>query len=151
MTHDTTITLRGRLGGDVVLRRAGEHPVATFRVAVTPRRLERATGTWVDQETQWYSVSTWRALAENCAVSLRRGDAVVVHGRLTLHRYTTKAGVEAQDWRIEAATVGPDLTRGATAWRRGDDRSDDGGGEPGPVADPTRGGAGAAVGAPPAA
>ncbi|WP_370249851.1 single-stranded DNA-binding protein [Nocardioides sp.] len=117
MTHDPVLTLQGRIGGDVVLRRAGDHPVATFRVAVTPRRLQRSTGTWTDLETQWYSVSAWRGLAENCAASLRRGDPVLVHGRLTVHTYTTKAGVQAQEWRIEAVTVGPDLTRGATTWR----------------------------------
>ena len=38
MINETTVTLQGRVGGEVTLRRAGDVPVAHFRVAATPRR-----------------------------------------------------------------------------------------------------------------
>ena len=79
---DCTITVRGWLGGDVDLRRAGDVPVASFRLACTPRRFNRRTETWSDGPTQWYTVTCWRSLADNVARSLRRGDPVVVQGRL---------------------------------------------------------------------
>ncbi|MGB0100820.1 MAG: single-stranded DNA-binding protein [Nocardioides sp.] len=115
---DCTITVRGWLGADVVLREAGGVPVASFRLACTPRRLNRRTETWVDGETQWYTVSCWRALAENCATSLRRGDPVVVHGRLELRPYVNNNNVEVVSHEIEAAHVGHDLSRGTSVFTR---------------------------------
>jgi single-strand DNA-binding protein len=92
--------------------------VASFRVASTPRRFQRSTETWEDGDTQWYSVNAWRALAENCDQSLRRGDPVVVHGKLSAHVWTNKAGLEVTTFEVEAAFVGHDLNRGTSEFRR---------------------------------
>jgi len=116
--HETYVTLSGWLGGNVDLRDAGGVPVASFRVASTPRRYQRRTETWEDGDTQWYSVNAWRTLGEHCAASLRRGDPVVVHGKLTAHTWTTKAGVEVTTFDVEAAFVGHDLNRGTSEFRR---------------------------------
>jgi single-strand DNA-binding protein len=116
--NETYVTLSGWLGGDVTMREAGGAPVASFRVASTPRRFQRRTGTWEDGDTQWYRVNAWRALAENCDRSLRRGDPVVVHGKLSAHVWTTKAGVEVTTFEVEAAFVGHDLNRGTSAFDR---------------------------------
>ena len=116
--NDSTITVRGWLGGDVTLRRAGDVPVASFRVACTPRRFNRRTETWSDGTTQWYSVTAWRGLGENCAASLRRGDPVVVSGRLELRPYVNGNGVEVTSLEIDAAHVGHDLARGTSVFTR---------------------------------
>jgi single-strand DNA-binding protein len=68
--NETYVTLSGWLGGDVTLRNAGGVPVASFRLASTPRRYVRKTDTWENGDTQWYAVTAWRALAENCDRSL---------------------------------------------------------------------------------
>jgi single-strand DNA-binding protein len=115
---DSTITVRGWLGADVTLRRAGDVPVASFRLACTPRRFNRRTETWSDGTTQWYTVSAWRALGENCAASLRRGDPVVVTGRLELRTYVNGSGVEVVGFEIDAAHVGHDLSRGTSVFTR---------------------------------
>ncbi len=116
--HETYVTLSGWLGGNVDLRDAGGVPVASFRVASTPRRYQRRTETWEDGDTQWYSVNAWRTLGDNCAASLRRGDAVVVHGKLSAHTWTNKAGLEVTTFEVEAAFVGHDLNRGTTEFHR---------------------------------
>ncbi|MCM0620413.1 single-stranded DNA-binding protein [Nocardioides bruguierae] len=118
MLNDTTVTLQGWLGSGVSLRQAGETPVASFRVAVTPRRLNRRTGEWGDGETQWYTVSAWRGLAERCAASLRSGDPVIVHGRLTTSTWTTSAGAETTTMEVDASVVGHDLSWGTTVFSR---------------------------------
>ena len=64
--YETTVTVRGWLGNDVTTRSVGDAQVASFRVATTPRRFQRTTETWVDGTTQWYAVTAWRALADNC-------------------------------------------------------------------------------------
>ena len=76
-------------------------------MATTPRRYSRKTDSWEDGDTQWYSVNAWRTLAENCDRSLRRGDPVVVHGKLSAHVWTNKAGLEVTTFEVEAAFVGP--------------------------------------------
>ena len=97
---DSMITVRGWLGADVTLRRAGDVPVASFRLACTPRRFNRRTETWSDGLTQWYTVTAWRGLAENCAASLRRGDPVVVHGRLETRTYVNVTYAVDGTWGI---------------------------------------------------
>jgi len=116
--NETFVTLSGWLGGEVTLRAAAGVPVASFRVASTPRRYQRKTESWEDGDTQWYSVNAWRTLAENCEQSLRRGDPVVVHGKLSAHVWTNKAGLEVTTFEVEAAFVGHDLNRGTSAFHR---------------------------------
>jgi single-strand DNA-binding protein len=116
--NDTIVTLQGWVGGGVTLRRAGESVVASFRLGCTPSHYRRDTETWVDEPTQWFTVSAWRRLGENCEVSLQRGDAVVVHGRLKLSTWVDGNGVEQQTCEVVATAVGHDLNRGTTTFRR---------------------------------
>jgi single-strand DNA-binding protein len=115
---ESLITLQGWLGSDVTLRRAGDAPVANFRLACTPRRFNRRTENWSDGTTQWYTVNVWRQLAENCAASLRRGDPVVVHGRLEVKLWVNSDNVEVTSFEIEALHLGHDLSRGTSQFTR---------------------------------
>ena len=110
--NDTIVTLQGWVGGPVTQRAAGDTTVASFRLGCTPRNYHRASETWVDDRTQWFTVSAWRALGQNCAASLQRGDAVVVQGRLRLSTWADGNGVEQQTWEVVATSVGHDLNRG---------------------------------------
>lgn len=116
--NDTQITLTGWLGTGVSLRQAGGVDVAGFRLATTPRRYDRKAEQWVDGDTQWYSVSVWRQLAVNCAASLRLGDPVVLHGRLTTRPWTTNTGKDVVSLEVEATFVGHDLTMGLSRFAR---------------------------------
>jgi single-strand DNA-binding protein len=115
---DTFVTLHGWLGGDVQVRQAGDAPVASFRLGCTPRRFNRRTNSWSDAPTQWYSVTAWRSLGENCRDSLRRGDPVVVHGRLEVRVWVNNAGVEVTSLEVEATSVGHDLGRGVSRFTK---------------------------------
>ncbi len=116
--NDTLITLQGWLGSDVTLRRAGDVPVASFRLACTPRRFNRRTENWSDGITQWYTVTVWRGLAENAADSLHRGDPVVVTGRLQLRTYVNGNDVEVTAFEVDATHLGHDLSRGTSQFTR---------------------------------
>ncbi|GAA4680020.1 single-stranded DNA-binding protein [Nocardioides nanhaiensis] len=118
MAHDTMITVQGYVGSDVRLVQAGGHPVANLRVATTPRRRVRSTGEWVDGETQWFDVSAWRGLAEHVAESVHRGDPVLVHGRLSVRRFTRQDGTEGIAQEIEALVLGHDLTWGVSRFTK---------------------------------
>jgi single-strand DNA-binding protein len=116
--NETLVTLQGNVGGPVKLRRAGDSMVASFRLGCTPRHYQRATDTWVDEETQWFTVNAWRGLADNVEASLRRGDAVVVHGRLRLRTWINADNVEQHTFEVTATAVGHDLSRGTSRFSR---------------------------------
>lgn len=116
--NDSTVTFQGWLGGEVRLRSAAGVPVASFRVASTPRRFHRASNTWSNGPTQWFTVTAWRALAQHCADSLTTGDPVVVHGRLSQSTWVNGDNVECSTLEVEAAFVGHDLNRGRSRFAK---------------------------------
>lgn len=116
--NDTSITLQGWLGQDVTVHQVGGVTLAKFRVASTPRRFRRSSGDWVDGPTQWFTVNAWRTLGEHCARSLRRGDPVMIQGRLNASVWVNRDNVEVTSWEIEAAAVGHDLNRGVSSFAR---------------------------------
>lgn len=118
MTNETMVTIQGWIGNEPSLRMVGGAAVVNFRVGATPRRFKQSTGEWVDGQTQWYGVSAWRALAENAEHSLGKGDPVLIHGKLNHRTYINKQGVEVVALEIEAITIGHDLTRGTSRFRR---------------------------------
>jgi single-strand DNA-binding protein len=124
---DAHVHLTGNVGGNVEYRDNGV-PVASFRLACTPR--VRRNGEWVDGPTTWLTVTCFRGLATNLSGSLRRGDPVLVSGRLRTNTWT-RDGVEHERTVLEASAVGHDLTWGTSAFRRTTrttvpvDRSDD--------------------------
>jgi len=115
---ESLITLSGWLGAEVKYHEKGEVKVAHLRVGTTPRRFDREKGEWVDGETQWYTVTAWRQLAENCMLSLHRGDPVVVHGRVKAEAWTNNSGVQMTSFEVEAGFVGHDLNRGVSTFQR---------------------------------
>lgn len=125
--NDTRITFQGWLGDEVEVRHVGQATVAKFRVGSTPRRFNRQQNSWVDEETIWYTVNAWRTLGENCAQSLRKGDPVVVHGRLTCQVWQDDQGLTRQTYIVEATHVGHDLSKGTASFvrRKFSDGADD--------------------------
>lgn len=114
--NDSYLTVRGWVGGDVERKTVGDAPLATLSVGSTPRRMR--DGEWVDGETQWFKVTCWRALALNVAASVRKGDAVVVHGRVRMERWTRADGSPGSGWSLEAVSVGHDLSWGTSQFTK---------------------------------
>ena len=112
---DTVITVVGNLVNDPELRftPAGQ-PVATFRVASTPRFMDRTTNEWKDGDSLFLTCNVWRQAAENVAESLQRGMRVIVMGRLKQRSYETKEGEKRTVYEVEVDEVGPSL-RNASA------------------------------------
>jgi single-strand DNA-binding protein len=112
---DTVITLVGNLVDDPQLRfTPSGAAVANFRIASTPRFLDKATNEWKDGESLFLSCNVWRQAAENVAESLQRGMRVIVQGRLKQRSYETKEGEKRTVYEVEVDEVGPSL-RNATA------------------------------------
>jgi single-strand DNA-binding protein len=128
---DTSITIIGNLVGDPELRYTPTgQAVAAFRVASTPRYMDRTTNEWKDGDSLFLSCNVWRQAAENVAESLQRGMRVIVSGRLRQRSYETKEGEKRTVYEVEVDEVGPSL-RNASAKVTRSSRSGGGGGQGG--------------------
>lgn len=118
--HDL-IVLRGRAGSNVTLYVPDEgedkRPFARFRMAV-PQARRRDDGSWEEGEAQWYTVRAWGSLADNAYASVHKGIPLVVVGRPTAQAWLTEDGELRSEVAVNARTIGPDLTFGATIFRR---------------------------------
>ncbi|MDQ1076787.1 MULTISPECIES: single-stranded DNA-binding protein [Microbacterium] len=112
------ITLVGNIVGDPEERATrGGDSIAAFRLAVSERRFDRERGQWIDGHTSYYAVSAFGELGRNALASIRKGERVVVSGRLRLREWEneTKRGVSAD---VTADAVGHDLRWGTTQFQR---------------------------------
>ena len=127
---DVQVTVVGYVGTDIDYRDGnGAGARAMFRVGSTPRFFDRNQGTWRDQETVWMTVKVWRSLAQNVSSSVRKGEPVIVVGKLRTDSWTDEHGETRRRDVLEATSVGHDLTRGTSAYLRTSptrvERSDD--------------------------
>lgn len=110
--NDTTMTMIGTLVDDPELKfTSSGAAVAKFRIANTPRKFDKNANEWVDmkENTLFMSCSIWRQAAENVAEGLKRGDRVVVVGRLRQRSYETQQGEKRTVVELEADEVGLSL------------------------------------------
>jgi single-strand DNA-binding protein len=128
MAGDTTITVVGNLTDDPELRfTPSGAAVAKFRIASTPRFMDKASGQWKDGEPLFLACNIWREAAEHVAESLNRGSRVIVTGRLRQRSYETREGEKRTVIELEVDEIGPSL-RYATAKVQKAVRSGGGGG-----------------------
>lgn len=122
MANNARVTIEGNLTRDPELRftQAGKG-VANFGVACTDRR-RGADGQWEDTDAEFFDVSAWERLGDNVADSLRKGDRVIVVGRLKQRSYKTNDGDKRSKVEIVADVVGPSL-RWAVAQPTKDNRN----------------------------
>lgn len=132
-----TITIIGRVGDDPrSITTAKGDPMVAFRLASTERKYDSAQGQWVDGATNWYGVQAFRSLALNILSSVRRGDRVIVTGKLKVKQWenATKSGTSVD---IDADGVGHDLLFGTTAFTKRAGWSQSGDESPTPLEDST--------------
>jgi single-strand DNA-binding protein len=115
MANDNTVTIVGNLADDPDLRHTTNGvAVANVRVAVNQRFFNKESNGWDERLDGFFTCTIWRDYAEHVKASLRRGDRVLVTGRLRSRSYEDKDGVTKWVTEIEADEVCPTL-RFATA------------------------------------
>jgi len=92
-------------------------PITSFRLASTQRRFDRSRNLWVDNGTNWYTITSFRQLAMNSNSSIKKGERVIVTGRLRIRDWTAgeKAGTSIE---IDADSIGHDLAWGTASFTR---------------------------------
>jgi single-strand DNA-binding protein len=119
MINEAVVSMTGYVATQPTWRETSTGtPKITMRVAWTPRRMDRSTGEWADGHTSYVTVICWRKLADNVATCLRKGDPVMVKGRLSVRPYDGKDGVPRTAVEVDASSVGHDLSRGVAQFQR---------------------------------
>lgn len=119
-TNDLDLTVVGWVGSDPRLYPGadGQVPYTQFRVGSTARRWDREQGTYTDDTTDWFTVKVFREMARNVSDSVRRGDPVVVRGRLHLEEWTDQEQQTRTTAVLTANAVGHNLERGVSRFSR---------------------------------
>lgn len=118
--NETMVTLVGHVATEPALRiTTGGARVTSFRLASTERRFDKGINDWRDAFTTFFTVTTWRTMAENVATSVQKGQPVVVHGRLRDSSYEAKDGQWRTVLEVEAFALGHDLSRGVSTFIKG--------------------------------
>ena len=127
------VLIIGRVGRDPEMRYTPNgDPVTSFSVATNRRYTVQGEQR---EETQWFNVSAWNRLAENCNQYVVKGMRVYVEGRLSTREYMGQDGQTRTSLDVRAFEV------------QFLDRPGDGG--PGQGGDVGGGGGGYAPGPPP--
>lgn len=90
---------------------------ASFRLGSTERRFDRANDAWVDGNTNWFSVQAFRHLAGNIGCSVKKGQRVIVVGKLKLRQWEHDGKIYHVA-EIVAESVGHDLMWGSANFIR---------------------------------
>jgi single-strand DNA-binding protein len=119
MSQEAFATVAGYATADPIFRLTkGGVELAHVRVACTPRRLNHGSGEWEDGDTSYFSVTCWRKLATAVRASIRKGDPVLVRGRMRTRSWKSDDRT-VSEVEIDADAMGHDLTRGWATFNRG--------------------------------
>ena len=116
--NDIITTVIGNAVTDVSLRvTSSGTSVASFRIASNSRRFDKSTSSWIDQEPSYLSITAWSQLAENVALSVHKGQPLVVTGKLKVRQWqdADKSGTNVE---IDAIAIGHDLNRGTSEFTK---------------------------------
>jgi single-strand DNA-binding protein len=100
MPNYAKIILVGHTCGDPETRDVGSKRVANFTVAVNdPFGPKDRDGKPI---AVFYKISAWERLADVAVKYLKKGDPVMVEGRLSMDSYTTRDGEKRTDPKVHA-------------------------------------------------
>lgn len=107
------VEFSGNLAADATQREAGSTNVTSFRIAVNPQKRKGKE----EGETMWFGCSLWGERGSALLPYLKKGQRVIVFGRLSQNSYT-KDGETRTSFDINVDSidfVNTTGTNGATA------------------------------------
>ena len=122
MSAPNTIIVAGNLTAAPEFRKtASEVPFVRMRLAVSRRVFVPESSSWEDRQDGFFAVTAWRDMARHAHASFKKGDRVVVYGRLTRRQFEVAVGDgKATESRhvteIEAEEIGASVRW--NAWAR---------------------------------
>jgi single-strand DNA-binding protein len=92
-------------------------PITSFRLASSKRRFDKSKKIWVEGDTNWFTITSFRQLAINSAASISKGDRIVVSGKLKIRDWDNgeRSGTSVE---VDAESLGHDLVWGTAEFSR---------------------------------
>ena len=92
-------------------------PITSFRLASSQRRFDRSQNRWIDGETNWYTITSFRQLAINSSESINKGDRIIATGKLRVRDWDNgeRSGTSVE---VDADAIGHDLSWGTATFVR---------------------------------
>ncbi|MEE1620649.1 single-stranded DNA-binding protein [Zafaria sp. Z1313] len=116
-------TIRGNAASDPehVVSKDGNTTFCTFRLAANVANRDRSSGEWKVDATNWYTVKAFGRHGLNVLASVRKGDPVIVEGRLRVTEWQREDGKRNYGIDVLADAVGFNMAYGTStmANRRG--------------------------------
>ena len=110
MNRAIEVTVQGTVAtAPVLTRQEGKKPYCRFRVAASYGQM--VSGNWVNYDTLWFTAKACGDLAEHLAQSFKRGDPVILCGRLGEDHWM-RSGQRVSSMVLHLHCAGHDLTRG---------------------------------------
>jgi single-strand DNA-binding protein len=109
-----------------IVGRAGTHPQlsvgptgdrVSLRVVATERRFDRTAEDWVDGDEFGVTVVCWRTMATAVLNTVRKGDPIVVVGRIATRRFE-RDGATQYFTEVKADFIGLDVVKAGTRFTR---------------------------------
>ena len=94
------VFLVGNLTRDPELSTVGASGASVCKFGIAVNR--RVSG---NQETDFYNITAWRALGENCAKFIKKGSKVAICGDLQIRNYEDKEGNKRTSVDVNATDV----------------------------------------------
>ena len=112
-----SVTLVGRAAAhpQVSVGSTGER--VSFRVVATERYFDKALNDWVSGDEFGVSVVCWRTLGMAVLTTVRKGDPVIVSGRIATRRFE-KNGTTQYFTEVKADFVGLDVAKAGSRFTR---------------------------------
>lgn len=74
-----------------------------MRIACNERK--KVDGDWVDGDTSYFDIIVWRGLADAAGDNFKKGQSILVVGKVKISKYEDKNGVERQSVEILAEEI----------------------------------------------
>jgi single-strand DNA-binding protein len=109
MATDNSVTLAGNVTRDPELAFTPNGAVnVKFGLAVSRKWQNRTTQEW-EEETSFFNVVAWNALADNIAETISKGQRVLVVGRVDVRTWEKSDGTRGTSVDLVADDIGPSL------------------------------------------
>jgi single-strand DNA-binding protein len=112
-----SVTLVGRAGTHPQLSVGMTGDRVNLRVVATERYFDKAANDWVNGDEFGVTVVCWKSLAKAVLNNIRKGDPVIVSGRIATRRFE-KNGVTQFFTEVKADFVGLDVAKTGTRFTR---------------------------------
>lgn len=100
MPNFQQVTVVGHVGKDPELRNTNNGTaVANFSIAVTDNKGKD------NEHTEWFNITAWKRTAEICAEYVKKGDPLMVVGRLKTDKWQDDSGADRYTVRLHANQI----------------------------------------------